>query len=53
MSKVGIVAYIITVIFAGFCFWVVGCADNSTEAPDCTKTNDTTTVCGDTKFNMY
>lgn len=29
MSKTGIVAYILAAIFVGCCFWIVGCADNS------------------------
>lgn len=30
MSKTGIVMYILAFIFVGFCFWIVGCSDEST-----------------------
>ena len=43
--------YILLISF----FFIIGCSDNTTNAPinDCLTTSDTTRVCGDTEFYMY
>lgn len=53
MSKTGIVAYILAAIFVGCCFWIVGCADNSSDGcidPGPSSANytiDSTFTCND------
>ena len=45
MSKVGIVMWILGLLFVIFCFWLVGCSsDTSSGMPLCVVTNDSTST---------